>query len=115
MSKIIIGFLILIVFQIQTSSQNCGNRQLDPRVAYFLKLIGYQDLSLEQLRKIPIEQFRQGGPPIIPYPEADVQRIKITADSIPLLIFNPLHKKDLPIIIVYHGGGFFLPLAICHT
>lgn len=110
--------IILIVFfsiilacnQQELNAQTCGSRQLDPRVATFLKMIGNEDLTIEQLRKIPIAQLRFAGPPIIPYPAADVKRIKITADSIPVLVFNPAHLQNLPIIINYHGGGFFLPL-----
>lgn len=90
--------------------QPCGDRQLDPRVASFLKMIGNEDLTIEQFRKIPMAQLRLAGPPAIPYPAADVKRIKITSDSIPILIFNPSHANNLPIIINYHGGGFFLPL-----
>lgn len=91
-------------------AQSCGTRQLDTRVASFLKMIGYQDMTLEQLRKLPINQIKYAGPPLIPYPKADVTRIKITADSIPVLIFNPTHAQNLPIIINYHGGGFIAPL-----
>jgi len=91
-------------------AQTCGTRQLDPRVASFLKMIGYQDMTIEQLRNIPIEQIKFAGPPLMPYPKEDVKRIKITEDSIPVLIFNPAHKKDLPILINYHGGGFISPL-----
>jgi acetyl esterase len=101
---------ILVFNQQVVLAQKCGARQLDPRVASFLKMIGNEDLSIEQLRKIPIAQLRSVGPPAIPYPAADVKRIKITADSIPVLIFNPSHTKNLPILINYHGGGFFLPL-----
>ena len=36
--------------------------------------------------------------------------MKITADSIPVLVFNPSHAQNLPIIINYHGGGFISPL-----
>ena len=92
-------------------AQASGNRVLDPRIAGFLKMIGYQDLSLEQLRSIPIWQIKESfAPPAIPYPQEDVKRIKITADSIPVLVFNPAHGKDLPIMINYHGGGFISPL-----
>jgi acetyl esterase len=90
--------------------QPCGTRQLDPGVAGFLKMIGYQDFSLEQLRAMPIEQIKFAGPPPIPYPKEDVRRIKITKDSIPVLVFNPIHAKGLPILVNYHGGGFISPL-----
>ncbi|HRS38336.1 MAG TPA: alpha/beta hydrolase, partial [Bacteroidia bacterium] len=36
---------------------------------------------------------------------------KVTRDSIPVLVFNPLHKDNLPVIIQYHGGGFISPLV----
>ena len=102
--------VVLIFTRQELSAQECGTRTLDPRVASFLKMIGYEDLSIEQLRKMPIEQIKSAGPPLIPYPKADVRRIKITADSIPVLVFNPLHSKGLPIVINYHGGGFISPL-----
>jgi len=91
-------------------SQLCGTRQLDTRIARFLHIIGYQDQSLQQLRSLPIEQIKNVPIPQIPYPPKDVQRIKVTKDSIPVLVFNPLHEKSLPIIIHYHGGGFISPL-----
>ena len=91
-------------------AQTCGDRQLDPRVASFLKMIGYEDFTIEQLRKMPIAQIKFAGPPVIPYPQEDVKRVKITADSIPVLIFNPSHTQNLPILINYHGGGFISPL-----
>ncbi len=110
--SIVFVFLgILFVFGKQeTFAQPCGTRQLDPRVASFLKMIGYQDMTIDQLRKVPINQIKYAGPPLIPYPKEDVVRIKITADSIPVLIFNPAHAQNLPIIINYHGGGFIAPL-----
>jgi acetyl esterase len=110
-SLFIIFLSIPLVFnQQQLFAQACGTRQLDPRVASFLKMIGNVDLTIEQLRTIPIEQIKFAGPPLIPYPKEDVQRIKITADSIPVLIFNPSHTNNLPIVINYHGGGFISPL-----
>jgi acetyl esterase len=113
MNKTILIIFLIIVFvcsRQELFAQSCGTRQLDPRVASFLKMIGNEDLTIEQFRKIPIAQLRFAGPPAIPYPAADVKRIKITADSIPVLIFNPAHANNLPILISYHGGGFFLPL-----
>jgi acetyl esterase len=111
-STFIIFLSIVLAFNSQeVSAQTCGTRQLDTRVASFLKMIGYQDLSIEQLRDIPIEQIKFPIIPLIPYPKEDVKRIKITADSIPVLIFNPAHAQNLPIIINYHGGGFISPLV----
>jgi acetyl esterase len=102
--------ILFLCGQPDAFAQSCGTRQLDNRVAAFLKMIGYQDMTLEQLRAIPINQIKYAGPPLIPYPKEDVTRIKITADSIPVLIFNPAHAQNLPIIINYHGGGFIAPL-----
>lgn len=108
-------FIVFISFVLVNSrqalyAQECGTRQLDPKIASFLKMIGYEDLSIEQLRKMPIDQIKFAGPPAIPYPKEDVRRIKITGDSIPILIFNPSKSKGLPILINYHGGGFISPL-----
>ena len=102
--------IVLLFNQQQLFAQTCGTRQLDPRVDSFLKMIGNEDLTIEQLRNIPIEQIKFAGPPLIPYPEEDVKRFKITADSIPVLVFNPSHAPNLPILISYHGGGFISPL-----
>ena len=103
-------FITLLFSQFALHAQSCGTRQLDPRIAAFLKRIGNRDLTLEQYRQIPVAVMRKSGPPYRAYPQTDVQRIKITADSIPTLIFNPLHKQNLPIIVFYHGGGFIFPL-----
>lgn len=92
-------------------AQQCGSRQLDPQIAGFLRVIQYKDLSLEELRSMPIEQIKYPAIPIVPYPKEDVKKIRITKDSIPVLVFNPLHKENLPVIIHYHGGGFISPLV----
>ncbi len=102
---------LFFIFLASSSYSQCGNRSLDPNITAFLKVIGYKDLSIEQLRNMPIEQLKYPQLPLIPYPKEDVQRIKITKDSIPVLVFNPLHKTNLPIIIHYHGGGFISPLV----
>ena len=103
--------IILVYLFHYSNAQTCGNRKLDPEIAAFLQVIGYKDLSLEELRALPIEQLKYPAIPLISYPQADVKRIKITPDSIPVLVFNPLHKTNLPIIIHYHGGGFISPLV----
>lgn len=113
MRKLFFAVLLNIVFFLnpqQVFTQTCGTRQLDPVAAGFLKLINFKDLTLEQLRNLPIEQIKFAGPPPIPYPNEDVKRIKITGDSIPVLVFNASHKKNIPVIINYHGGGFISPL-----
>ena len=113
MKKSILIVFLSIVFvcnRQEIFAQTCGDRQLDPRVASFLKMIGYEDFTIEQLRKMPIAQIKFAGPPVIPYPQEDVKRVKITTDSIPVLIFNPSHTQNLPILINYHGGGFISPL-----
>ncbi|MFT3678858.1 MAG: alpha/beta hydrolase [Ferruginibacter sp.] len=108
-SLLVLSFLLVVSKVVP--AQSCGSRQLDPGVASFLKMIGYQDFTIEQLRSMPIEQIKYPPLPIIPYPAGDVKRIKITADSIPVLVFNPAHAANLPIIINYHGGGFISPLV----
>lgn len=108
---IFVFLFITVAGVIKGFAQPCGTRQLDPQIDAFLKIIGYQDLTLEQLQKLPIEQIKFPNIPLTPYPQEDVQRIKITKDSIPVLVFNPLHKQNLPVIIHYHGGGFISPLV----
>lgn len=95
----------------QFFAQSCGTRQLDPKIAAALLSIDYKDQSLEELRNTPIEQLRSTSLPMIPYPQENVKRLKITKDSIPILAFNATHQKGIPVIINYHGGGFIIPLV----
>lgn len=103
--------IILTSIAFDSYGQQCGNRTLDPEISGFLRVIGYKDQTIEQLRQTPIEQLKYPQLPIIQYSKQDVQRIKITKDSIPELVFNPLHKNNLSVIIHYHGGGFISPLV----
>ncbi len=110
--RVLLAISLLHLATIQYAmAQSCGTRELDHRVTAFLKLIRFQDLTIDQLRAIPIETIKFPLLPLTPYPKEDVKRIKITADSIPVLIFNPSHSSNLPIIINYHGGGFISPLV----
>ncbi len=114
MKKSIFPFLLCLFLLLKGQAvfaQACGTRQLDPRIAGFLQLVGYKDLSIDELRSLPIEQIKYPPIPVTPYPKEDVQRIKITKDSIPVLVFNPRHEHNLPVIIHYHGGGFISPLV----
>ncbi|NIJ52629.1 alpha/beta hydrolase fold domain-containing protein [Dyadobacter arcticus] len=73
-------------------AQTCNSGKLDSTVAAFLKRFPADDRTPEELRKtINFEYERKGGPPATPYPQTDVECLKITADSIPILVFNPLH------------------------
>lgn len=110
---VLFGYVCMLFYSHGVLGQTCVTGQLSPEISNFLKLIDYKDLTLEQLRKIPIEQIKYAGPQAIPYPLADVQRIKVTADSIPVLVFKPCKGNNLPIIINYHGGGFISPLLPC--
>lgn len=114
MKKAILLFAVKIflpaVLQ-NAAAQPCGERKLDPRVAGFLRLTGYRDITLEQYRSMPMQALKFPPLPLQPYPREDVTRMKITADSIPVLVFNPLHATNLPVIINYHGGGFISPLV----
>lgn len=93
-------------------AQSCKTGKLNPQVAEFIKSMPANDRSVAEIKKtINFEEYKKGGPPAIPYPAADVERIKITADSIPVMVFNPVRKKGLSIIIAYHGGGFIQPLV----
>jgi acetyl esterase len=107
---ILLATILLLISNQPVNAQECGNRQLDRGIAQFLQIIGYRDLNLDELRALPIDQIKYPPMPVAPYPKEDMQRIRITKDSIPVLVFNPLHKQNLPIIIHYHGGGFISPL-----
>jgi len=102
----------LTLANVELQAQSCNTGKLDPIVADFLKMMPADHRTLEDLRKTTnFEEGKKAGPPAIPYPITDVEHIKITADSIPVLVFNPSHTKGLPIIIHYHGGGFIQPIV----
>jgi acetyl esterase len=102
----------ILALYYQVESQSCSTGELHPRVAGFLKSMPADNRSLEELKKTTnFEELRKGGPPAIPFPAADMARIKITSDSIPVSVLNPSHKKGLPIIVYYHPGGFIAPLT----
>lgn len=101
---------LLLAFSIthcSVQAQTCNTGWLDPRVALALRTVlrdlpGASTASVEQIRDVRI--------PVSPFPKEDQQTLKVTTDSIPIQVFNPLHKTGLPIIIYYHPGGFVTPL-----
>jgi acetyl esterase len=108
------ALLTLIIFfaAYKGHAQTCKSGTLNAEVAGFLKRIPADNRSLEEMKSSPnFVEYRRNGPPAIPYPAKDVEHIKVTADSIPVLVFNPSHAKGLPIIINYHPGGFISPLT----
>ena len=113
MKKVIHLFVILILFtDLSVEAQSCSTGKVNPVVAGFLKGIPAGDFTLEEMKKTTnFEEYRKTGPPAIPFPVADVTRIKITSDSIPVSVFNPAHEKGLPIIVYFHPGGFIAPLT----
>ncbi|HMK18060.1 MAG TPA: alpha/beta hydrolase [Chitinophagaceae bacterium] len=106
----LLTILILTVVH-STLAQSCSTGKVNPAVAGFLKMIPADNRSLEELKKTSnFEEYRKTGPPAISFPATDVTRIKVTKDSIPVSVLNPIHEKGLPIIVYYHGGGFIEPL-----
>lgn len=98
-----------ICIALALNAQTCDSGKLDPRIAAVLR-DSIRDLS-PSARIISIEQIKEGRlKTASSYPVKDMRRIQITQDSIPLLIYNAVHKTGLPIIIYFHPGGFVTPL-----
>ena len=102
-----IVFVLLFFSDNDIQAQSCKSNKLDKRVAYALERVlkdlpGHVNTSVETIRDIRIETPA--------FPVEDVVTIRITNDSIPLHVLNPLKSKDLPIVIYYHPGGFVTPL-----
>lgn len=90
----------------------CLSGKLDSNAKKVLPFM--PNLTLEEERNIPVAVRRSQSPPDInPVPESKLHRMKITTDSIPVIVFRPDNmkgRKKLPLIIDYHGGAFVYPL-----
>jgi acetyl esterase len=107
MKPLYICLLLFLLIVTRVKTQTCDTGKLDPRVATTLRTVladlpSSSTASVEQIRDVKINTPS--------FPKADVQYIKVTADSIPVQIYNPVHTKGLPIIISYHPGGFVTPI-----
>jgi acetyl esterase len=108
--RLALAVLLALCAYIPSLAQSCKTGVLDPRVKTFLSYMG-PELTLEQLRAVPIEVLKNAGPPEYKkLPEESVQRIRITADSIRVNVVKAVQGQNLPVIINYHGGGFISPL-----
>ncbi len=108
LSALIIGgmFCTIVCGQVP-----CRSGKLNPDAKMVLQYM--PDMTLEQERSMSVEERRNHVPPDLdPVPESKMQRIKITADSIPVIVFRPDNTdgKTLPVVIDYHGGAFVAPL-----
>lgn len=105
--KLVVGVILFSVTSLVATAQPCQTGQLDPRVAAALRdvltdLPSSQTASVEQIRDVKIKTPA--------FPKSDVQYQTITADRIPIQIYNPAHATGLPIVISYHPGGFVTPI-----
>jgi acetyl esterase len=109
MKKVTIILLYSFSLTIPAIAQHCITGVLDPRIAVLLK-DAIHDIP-PAIPNIPVEQIQKDRQKAdSSYGIGDLHRIKVTADSIPISVFNTAHEKELPVIIYYHFGGFILPL-----
>ncbi|QEC44660.1 hypothetical protein FSB84_24365 [Pseudobacter ginsenosidimutans] len=89
----------------------CTSGKLDSNAKKVLPFM--PDLSLQQERDMPVAVRRNQSPPDLnPVPESKMQRIRITADSIPVIVFRPDHPVGkMPVIVDFHGGAFVYPCS----
>src|SRR5450432_3336393 len=109
MQKITVILLYFFSLAFSAIAQNCKTGVLDPRIAVLLKE-NIHDIPAA-LPNIPAEQIEKDRLKAdSSYAKNDLHRIKVTADSIPISIFNTAHTKGLPVIIYYHFEVFILLL-----
>ena len=84
--------------------------RMDWRQAAFAKLVSFDTKTEEQLTKMTLEEYRNMLPTMPLEPVGSIDTLHITQDSLPLFIYKPVGlSPNAPIVIYYHGGGFFQP------
>ena len=84
--------------------------RMDWRQAAFAKLTSFNTISEEQFTKMTLEDFRNMLPKFPLEPVKSVDTLKITNDSLILFIYKPVElSTNAPIVIYYHGGGWYQP------
>lgn len=107
MKQLVLGLFLFSLGHLPAYAQPCQTSKLDPRVAVALRTV------LADLPSSPttsVEQIRDVRIPTPAFPQADMRHLRVTADSIPIQVYNPAYATGLPIIISYHPGGFVTPI-----
>lgn len=105
MKKIIAVLLLLSITLPYTYAQ------LDPAVAQILKQVNaypfdVRKLKASQLRKMMDAGIRRMQMKIEKLPKVEDRTIGQESLKVPVRIYSPSLKKNLPVIVFYHGGGW---------
>ena len=107
-----VGFVVLAILLIGYvySLTFTPYGRMDWRQAAFAKFVSFNTLTEAQLSVMTTEDFRKAMPPMPLDSVGSIQSLKITADSLPVFIYKPVgFRPNSPVVIYYHGGGFFMP------
>lgn len=108
--SILVLALILVCYIYSLTFTPYG--RMDWRQAAFAKLVSFDTKTEEQLTKMTLEEYRNMIPPMPLEPVGSIDTLHITQDSLPLFIYKPVGlSPNAPIVIYYHGGGFFQPFG----
>ena len=101
---IIIGYIYSLTFT--------AYGRMDWRQAAIAKYVSFNPLTKEQYAKMSLEDFRKMMPQEPLQPVGSIDSLKITSDSLPLYIYKPVGLlPNAPVVIYYHGGGFYIPFS----
>jgi acetyl esterase len=84
--------------------------RMDWRQAAFAKLVSFDTTTEEQLKNMTLEEYRNAVPPMPLESVGSIDTLHIMPDNLPLFVYKPVGlSPNAPIVIYYHGGGFFVP------